>query len=98
MNFYQLFKIIDAACLGMSKEEYSIILETFLVSDEALDRVLDFEDEDLISKRKKRGKDEYSAHQIKSFQHNKIDRNHDELYKTPYIPCNTLIRHSVHVL
>ena len=40
MNFYQLFKTIDAVGLGMSKEEYSI---TFLVSDESLDRVLDFE-------------------------------------------------------
>ena len=39
--------------LGMTKEEYSIILDLFLVSDKAMDRVLDFEDEDLISKRKK---------------------------------------------
>ena len=46
MNFYQLLKIIDATGLGMSKEEYSILLETFLVPDEALDCALDFEDED----------------------------------------------------
>ena len=61
MNFYQLFKIIDAASLGMSEDEYSIILETFLVSDKALDRVLDFEDEDLISKRKTRLKQIHSS-------------------------------------
>lgn len=61
MNFYQLFKIIDAASLGLSKEEHSIILETFLVSDEVLDLVLDFDDEGL-RKREKRGKNEYTAH------------------------------------
>ena len=47
MNFYQLFKVIDAASLGMNDEEYNIILETFLVPDEALDRVLDIDDETL---------------------------------------------------
>ena len=46
----------------MNEDEYIIILETFLVSDEALDRVLDFEDEHFISKRKKCGKNEYTAH------------------------------------
>lgn len=39
MDFYQLFKIIDAASLGLKKEEYRIILEIFLVPDEALDPV-----------------------------------------------------------
>ena len=62
MNFYQVFKIIDATSLGLSEEEYSIILETFLVSDEELDRILDFEDEELTRKRKKRGKNEYTTH------------------------------------
>ena len=33
MNFHQIFKVIDAASLGMSDEEYNIILETFLVPD-----------------------------------------------------------------
>ena len=61
MKFYQLFKIIDAASFGLSEEEHSIIVETFLVSDEVLDRVLDFEDEGL-RKRKKRAKNEYTAH------------------------------------
>ena len=85
MNFYQLFKIIDAASLGMSEDEYSIILETFLVSDEALDRVLDFEDEDLISKRKKRGKNEYTAHDRfmslfsqKYLHHSRVEEKIDE--------------------
>ena len=60
MNFYQLFKVIDAASLGMNDEEYKIILETFLDPDEELDRVLDIDDETL-RKRKKRGKNEYTA-------------------------------------
>ena len=64
MKFYQLFKIIDAASLGLSEEEHSIILETFLVSDEVLDRVLDFDDEGL-RKRKKRGK-KNTQHMIES--------------------------------
>ena len=54
MNFYQIFKVIDAASLGMNDEEYKIILETFLDPDEELDRVLDIDDETL-RKRKKRG-------------------------------------------
>ena len=61
MKFYQLFKIIDDTSLDLSEEEHSIIVETFLSSDEVLDRVLDFEDEG-IRKRKKRGKNEYTAH------------------------------------
>ena len=51
MNFHQIFKVIDAASLGMSDEEYNIILETFLVPDEALDRVLDIDDEAIRKKR-----------------------------------------------
>ena len=42
----------------MSKEEYSIILKIFLVSDEALDQVLDIDDE-YLRKIKQRGKYKY---------------------------------------
>ena len=65
MSFYQLFKFIDDAGLVMSKKKYSIILETFLVSEEALDCVLGFKDEDLFTKekmRKKRTHSSWSSH------------------------------------
>ena len=60
MKLYQLFKIIDAASLGMSKEEGRIILETFLESDKELDRILDFDDDNL-RKRKSHGHNEYTT-------------------------------------
>ena len=44
MSFYQIFQTIDTASLGMNKEERSIIIKTFFVSDEALNHILDFED------------------------------------------------------